>query len=319
MASYLVCLRSTARFALVRRGSCSSGPGWWSRPARLMSSCLRMAQVRAASRAEWPTTADHDLGPTQSVGYTPHAPGCMEGVRRLGRAVRAGRPEPADAREVAASDATLSRGRYRAKRPASASCARAGSVHDCGLPAGQPAGGGGPTTGPDRRAPRSRSCRGVWPAVWLGWWRLGRTCSGSFAATPPPSSSASRRRSGSTRARRARRGRGAERQPRRAKLALCGAGRGERWRGRGPCAPLAPAKVPSAFVKAVPAIKPDRRGQERPGLCASSHRRASARARDGRPSGRVMASSSEPQLARLLHAEPAHRSRANRTRATASS
>jgi hypothetical protein len=35
MASYLVCLRSSARFALMRtslRGSCSSGPGWWLRP-----------------------------------------------------------------------------------------------------------------------------------------------------------------------------------------------------------------------------------------------------------------------------------------------
>ena len=43
MASYLACLRSSARFALVRtslRGSCFSGPGWWPRVARLMNSWL---------------------------------------------------------------------------------------------------------------------------------------------------------------------------------------------------------------------------------------------------------------------------------------
>ncbi len=43
MRSYLACLRSSARFALVRtslRGSCSSGPGWWPRAARLINSWL---------------------------------------------------------------------------------------------------------------------------------------------------------------------------------------------------------------------------------------------------------------------------------------
>ena len=43
MRSYLACLRPSARFALVRtslRGSCSSGPGWWPRAARLINSWL---------------------------------------------------------------------------------------------------------------------------------------------------------------------------------------------------------------------------------------------------------------------------------------
>jgi hypothetical protein len=43
MRSYLACLRSSACFALVRtslRGSCSPGPGWWPRAARLMNSWL---------------------------------------------------------------------------------------------------------------------------------------------------------------------------------------------------------------------------------------------------------------------------------------